>query len=370
MAFAARRLLLADFRNRPRLEVEFSDALTVLVGPNAAGKTNTIEALQLTTAARSFRRASTDELVREGCGRARIELMASDERKHLTVRLDLERGARRAYTVNGAQGKRASEVRGRLTSVVFTPGDLDLVKGSSEVRRTAVDEIGEQLSPAYDAARKEYAGVLKQRNRLLKDGGNAALFEALDEQLAVAGARLTTSRARLTQRIALHAAAAYENITGGETMRAEFLPSWKRDAREAGDTDPAREDSVRARIVRETERLRAEERARMTTLVGPHRDDVEITVAGRSARTLASQGQQRTAALAWKLAEVVVITEISGSRPLLLLDDVMSELDENRRSAMASLVSERVQTIITTTNPRYFESALLGRAHVVELAHG
>jgi DNA replication and repair protein RecF len=371
VSFIARRLKLENFRNRELLDVELSPGLTVFVGPNAAGKTNIIEALQLTTAGRSFRTVSADDLILEGKDESIVELQSDDDERILTVRLLLKRDGRRNYTVNGSSGKRASDVRGKLPSVIFTPDDLALVKSSAEARRSAIDDIGEQLSGAYEAARREYSTVLRQRNRALKEEVSDDLLAVLTQQLVIMGARLTASRARLMTRIADAAETAYEDITGGETLKLLFRPSWTRVGQaESSSGTAGSEDVARQRLEEAAAVVKKEERARATSVFGPHRDDVDVFVAGRDARAFGSQGQQRTVALAWKLAEVAVVSEVSGARPLLLLDDVMSELDMTRRAAMAALVTEQVQTVITTTNLQYFEEALLGRAKVVELTHG
>ncbi|MDZ4178501.1 MAG: DNA replication and repair protein RecF, partial [Coriobacteriia bacterium] len=318
MSFIARRLRLEHFRNRELLDVELSPGLTVFVGPNAAGKTNIIEALQLTTAGRSFRTVSADDLIREGADESTVELQSDDEARVLTVRLTLKRAGRKNYTVNGSSGKRASDVRGKLPSVIFTPDDLALVKSSAEARRSAIDDIGEQLSSAYEAARREYSAVLRQRNRALREEAGDDLLAVLTEQLVITGARLTASRARLMTRIADAAAAVYEDITQGETLQMSFLPSWDRigqaesKAGVAGDEEAARQKLKEAAAA-----VQNEERVRATSVFGPHRDDVNVLVAGRDARVFGSQGQQRTVALAWKLAEVAVISEVSGARPLL-----------------------------------------------------
>ncbi|MDZ4177938.1 MAG: DNA replication and repair protein RecF, partial [Coriobacteriia bacterium] len=197
------------------------------------------------------------------------------------------------------------------------------------------------------------------------------LLAVLTGQLVTTGARLTASRARLMTRIAEAAAVVYADITHGETLDLSFLPSWnKTESGIVSPGDAGDEAFARQRLEAAAKATRNEERSRATSIFGPHRDDVRVIVAGRDARLFGSQGQQRTVALAWKLAEVAVISEVSGAKPILLLDDVMSELDTIRRSAMAALVTEQVQTVITTTNLQYFERDLLDRAKVVELTHG
>lgn len=354
-------LRLAGFRSYTETVFELGSDLTVLVGPNAAGKTNAVEAMQLVTAAASFRGPRWEELVRWGENRARVEMRAEGDRDLLETSLDVSSAGGHSFSVNGKTAKRRADIAGRLPSVVFTPEDLQLVKGPALRRRAAVDDLGEQLSATYGALRRDYVRVVRQRNRLLQDAraGDAELTP-WDEQLATLGGRLLAARVRLLRRLADRAVPAYADLAGGERLEISY------DDRTGSAEDPTEESATEA--LREgIGRRSAEERARRVTLVGPHRDDVRFEVEGRDSRAFASQGQQRTIALALKLAEVDVVEEVAGRTPVLLLDDVMSELDEERRRALTDLVQRDVQTIVTTTNLGYFDPALLGRATVIRL---
>ncbi len=222
------------------------------------------------------------------------------------------------------------------------------------------------MSPAYRALLKEYSRILRQRNALLKtEAAQREQHEALEDQLVAAGAKLAVHRAALAGRICVRSQEAYAALSSGEGLAMNYAGT-EGIASEEWERRPAVSE-VEDRMRREIACRRAEERVRKTTLVGPHRDDVQVAIGGRSARSFASQGQQRSAALAWKLAEVGVVEDVLGKRPILLLDDVMSELDEERRDALASLVHRDVQTVVTTANLGYFSSALLAKATVVEL---
>ena len=356
------RLELRDFRNYEEFDLEPSPGLTVLVGPNAAGKTNIIEAVQLVTATRSFRRPRFEELVRWGAEGARVRLRAEKDERLLETEMTVDASGQRTYRVNGQAKRRFSEISGALPSVVFTPEDLSLVKGPAERRRAAIDDLGEQLSPTYGSLRRDYARVVKQRNALLRDGADLAQMEALDEQLVVLGARLVTHRLRLLERVMSHAAGGYAAMAAGEQLDFSYA-----DRCGLATCDSTQTGEIESAIRRELERRRSEERARATTLAGPHRDDVVFTVGGREARSFASQGQQRTVALAWKLAEVQVVREVLRTDPVLLLDDVMSELDAMRRAALSELVSSEIQTLVTTTNAGYFTPEMLERSTVVQI---
>jgi len=356
------RLELTDFRNYRRMMMEPSPGLTIIVGPNAVGKTNIIEAVQLVTATRSFRRPDPSELVRWGCSEARVDLRAEEGPRLLEVRLDVNNEGHRTYSVNGQVKRRHSDVAGLLPSVVFTPDDLGMVKGPAERRRASIDDLGEQLSPTYGALRRDYGRAVRQRNTLLKEGTHGGSAAAWDEQVATLGARFVIHRLGLLERLMEQASLRYEEMSGGEKLgysyedRCGLGTCGSRDAGEV-------ERSIRD----EMDRRSAEEQRRMVTLAGPHRDDIVIEIDGRDARSFASQGQQRTVALAWKLAEVAVVEGVLRRKPVLLLDDVMSELDADRRAALSEVVSSEVQTIVTTTNTGYFTEEMLSRSLVVPI---
>jgi len=343
--------------------METGSQLTVVVGANATGKTNIIESLQLLTSADSFRKPSWKELVRWGSGAARIELLATGDGRVLETSLLVSAAGRRTYKVNGKVRQRVSDVAGILPCVVFTPDDLRMVKDAAERRREAVDNVGDQLSPAYRAARGEYERILRHRNQILRnDILDREMLELWTSRLVESGQAFGGHRGRLFGRLSNKMSEVYETLSGGESLTASYLRSWERDgtAVDENATEGPMEQAIRQR--------QRDEEVRKTSLIGPHRDEIVFNINGREARSYASQGQQRTIALAWKLAEVAVIKEIGGQPPILLLDDVMSELDEARRHALARFVGEAAQTFITTTNLGYFDKDLVDRALVVRLS--
>ncbi len=371
-----KRLELTDFRNYESFVLEPAEGLTVLLGPNAVGKTNVIEAIELVTETSSFRNPAWSDLVRAGADRAVVSMRAESEAGSRTdIVLAVENG-RRAYRVNGTAKRSVIDAAGQVPAVVFTPDDLRIIKEASDRRRGAVDSVGTQVSRAYAQLKTEYDRVLRQRNALLREGevddGEIAPWT---EQLVRAGAALATRRRRLTDTMAGHLTKEYEALSGGEDLRVSYVSTWRPqtrgldayDAHGAANADDqeAEEAAAMAEVL---VARRGEERARRTSLVGPHRDDLRFEVEAKDARTFASQGQQRSIALAWKLAELEVIEELTGTTPVLLLDDVMSELDESRRHALSARVSQRTQTVMTTTNLGYFDEALIAEAKVVELA--
>ena len=333
--------------------------ITIVVGANAVGKTNIIEALQLLSAASSFRNPSWGECVRWGAPEAVLSLEAEGDGRRLETSLTISAAGKRTYSVNGNVKKRMADVAGRLPCVVFTPDDLRMVKDSADKRRAAIDGVGDQLSKAYGALRSEYEKTVKQRNAVLR-GPNIDdhVLGALTERLVDRGVAFSGHRKRLFNRLSEKLTDTYASLVAGERLEAVYESSWARRGFEE-ESKTGFEDALRLTA--------GEERARGTTLTGPHRDEIRFLLDGRDVRAFASQGQQRTIALTWKLAEVAVITDIGGQPPLLLLDDVMSELDEDRRHALASFVGEVAQTFVTTTNIGYFEPAMIDRARVVSL---
>lgn len=356
---------ITDFRNYERLAIEPSPGLTIVVGPNAVGKTNIIEAIQMVTATRSFRRPEMNELVRWGAPAARVYMRAEEGARLLEIQLDIDCDGRRSYLVNGQARRKYSDVSGLLPSVVFTPDDLGMVKGPADRRRASVDDLGEQLSATYGSLRRDYGRAVRQRNALLRDGTEGDSLTVWDEQVAALGARLVMHRMSLLERVMAAASARYAQMSDGESLghcyqdRCGSITGPGMDARQVT-------ASIRAEMIRRAD----DERRRAVTLVGPHRDDIVLTLDGKDARSFASQGQQRTIALAWKLAEVAVVEDVLRRKPVLLLDDVMSELDADRRAALSEVVSSEIQTIVTTTNTGYFTEEMLARSLVVSIDRG
>lgn len=364
MTMYARDLSVARYRSFDSYRLALSDGVTVLAGPNAAGKTNLIEALQLLTSGTSFRHPTAAELVHGGAGSCKVELRLEGDGRVLDMGLSVEDG-KRSFSRNGKRCA-ASGVRGVLPSVLFCPDHLDMVKRGAIERRTALDDFGVQLSARYADLASAYGRCVSQRNALLKETWCCReVLGAWNESLARAGSALLVHRLALLDRLSGHVCDAYGRVASGELAGVSYVST-------LGDP-PRTEDRGELRgwayehMLSALDERADEEIRRGVTLVGPHRDEIEFSVAGRSARSFASQGQQRTLVLAWKVAEVAVARDILGTAPLLLLDDVMSELDAGRRGAFLQLIGDDIQTVITTTNLGYFTDDLLDRAKVVSM---
>ena len=369
MALRIRRISFRDFRSYESLDLDGLGTLTVLVGPNAIGKSNIVEGIGLLTAQNSFRHATIEQMIRRGADAARLEMEVGDENRLLQVGMHLAQHARRC-TLNG-KAKRPADLKGLVPSVTFTPDDLELVKGSMSLRRSALDALGSQVNANYHTIRRDYEKVVRHKNALLKEEASPALLDSIDEMIITCGAQLSCYRSALFARMAERLKQNYEDIAGGrELFSSWYAPSWLA----PGEQGPGLEDSAafsrdeaRGAIERVLYTRRAEERARKRCLVGPHADVIGFAIDGMNATQFASQGQQRSVVLAYKLAEAAVIEEILGQKPVLLLDDVMSELDSARREALVSYVSSEVQTFVTTANLAYFDAGMLSRADLVEL---
>lgn len=342
-------ITLRNFRSYGEFSLEGLGELTIFLGPNASGKTNAVEAVQLLTALVSFRNATAAELVKQGEQQARAQATITDGNRLLEVGLHLQADpASRHYALNGKR-RAAKDLRGTLPSVTFTPDDLNLVKGSDRHRRRELDVLGAQLNANYFQLVRDYEKVLRQKNRLLKEEAPMPLLEAANEVFAKVGEQLTSYRAALFGRLVPHVAAHYADISRSrEKLGAEYMRSWEGESLA---------DSIDLRI----------EASRGRALAGPHLDKVAFDVDGLGAHSFASQGQQRSIVLALKLAEAEVVEEMLGQLPVLLLDDVMSELDAMRREALVKDLLAGKQTFITTANIDYFDKSMLDRARIVEL---
>jgi DNA replication and repair protein RecF len=340
-------LWLDDFRCLHGVDLELDPGLTVIHGSNGQGKTSMLEAIAWIARAHSFRGVNDAPLVRNGCDHAivRAEIM-NDERLQL-FEAELRAIGRNRVLCNKRAVTRARDLHGLLRVAVFAPDDLDLVKGGPAERRVYLDELLSVLAVRYEAARGDLDRVLKQRNALLRSGvrdsSAVATLDVLDEQLVHAAGELVRGRLQLMDRLGPAVNAAYASLAEdgrpvAETYEAEWAPE------PLGITDTgAVDDLLRAAL---TLRRRAEIE-RGLTLVGPHRDDWRLTIDGLDARTQASQGEQRCLALALRLAGREVVHELTGTPPVLLLDDVFSELDARRSSALIRNLPVG-QTLLTT----------------------
>ncbi len=333
--------------------------MTILCGPNAAGKTNTVEALQMLTSGASFRHPRARDLILDGEERARISSRLEGDGRVIDVACEITPTKRR-FSRNGKPAQPA-DLSGTLMSVLFCPDDLSFVKRGARHRREELDAFGVQANAAYRRVVSSYLRSVDQRNRLLKeDGLDPGLLDAWDASVALGGATLLEARLRLFARLRSHVIDIYRTVAGGDSLDCEYACTL------GENLEGKSRDELASLFADRLAEARPQDIRRQQTTVGPHRDDIVFTLDGRDARGFGSQGQQRSIVLAWKMAEVALAEEILGERPLLLLDDVMSELDAQRRDAVTRFVQSGIQTVVTTTNLSYFPDELLQRSEVVK----
>lgn len=369
-------LQLRQFRNYREAKVNFDAPKTILVGNNAQGKSNLLEAVELLSTLKSHRGSRDRDLVLEHTDVGQIN--ATLERAYGTseLALTLRSQGRRTVSLNNEALRRQLDFLGILNAVQFSSLDLELVRGAPERRRNWLDSILTQLEPIYAYILQQYNQVLRQRNALLKKirqlraeslDQSAQDYEAQlalwDAQLATTGARVTRRRARVLARLAPLAAAWHASISAStEVLQISYAPNV---SLEKDDTE-----AVQMAFLDKLLSRRLPEQVHGTTLVGPHRDEVDFTINETPAKSYGSQGQQRTLVLALKLAELKLIEEVVGEPPLLLLDDVLAELDLNRQNQLLEAIQDRFQTLITTTHLGAFDSQWLNSSQVLSVEAG
>jgi DNA replication and repair protein RecF len=362
-------LHLRQFRNYHDQKVELNAAKTILVGNNAQGKSNLLEAVELLATLRSHRMARDRDLVQDGETFAQIHATLERQAGISDLTLTLRSSGRRSVAINGETLRRQMDFLGFLNAVQFSSLDLELVRGSPEVRRNWLDTLLIQLEPVYAHILQQYNQVLRQRNAFLKKHQDSALntqdseLVLWDAQLATTGTRVIRRRDRAIQRLAPLAAAWHASISGStEILEIKYSPNIPLEQNQPEEIQQAFLTKIQQRAIAEL--------YRGTTLVGPHRDEVELTINQTPARQYGSQGQQRTLVLALKLAELQLIEEVVKEPPLLLLDDVLAELDPSRQNQLLDTIQDRFQTLITTTHLSSFDSQWLNSSQILYVKAG
>jgi DNA replication and repair protein RecF len=341
-------LWLTDFRCYRQAELRFPPGVTVICGANAQGKTSLLEAVAWAATGKSFRGVPDAALVRSGADSAILRAEVVDGARVQLLEAEIRAAGRNRVQLNRHPVARTRDLLELVRVTVFAPDDLELVKGGPGGRRDYLDDLLVAISPRYDAARADYERVLRQRNALLRGGMRgedaAATLDVFDAQLAGAGAELTRGRLRLLERLVPAIAHAYAELAGAAApvtaaYEAEWVPAVAGEPVDPdADLDAALLDALAAR--------RSTEIDRGITLTGPHRDEWRLRVGGMESRTHASQGEQRTLALALRLGGHRLSAELTGTAPVLLLDDVFSELDEQRAVALVAHL-DAAQTLLT-----------------------
>lgn len=353
-------LSLKNFRNYEQASITPDSGVTVFTGPNAQGKTNILEALHLCCLGRSHRTARDEELIRWGADSARVQILTQqkDGTHEVTILLSRSQKKKKAVRIGARPAERIGELFGHVCGVLFSPEDLSIVKDGPAERRRFLDMQLSQLRPQYFYSLQRAVRTLNQRNALLKEiARHPSLLPTLDmwdEQLARVGAEIAQNRREAIAFLDEEARRAHASLTDGrEELRLWYISQ----TADAPDAAQRLLDRLRA--------ARSEDLRRTTTTVGIHRDDMGVTINGKEARTFASQGQQRSAVLSLKLAQLEMAARETGEAPILMLDDVMSELDPNRRRQLIERI-DRVQTFVTCTDLSDLAGARQGAVYHVE----
>lgn len=361
------RLLLNNYRNYIREVIEPHPQMNLIRGENAQGKSNLMEAIFLLGMGKSPFSAPSREIIRWGEDWFRLEGQVERRDHSLKVEMIYKKDGGREMTINGQREDNISQLLGRINVVLFSPEDLELLKGGPSLRRRYLDLQLCQISPRYFYSLQQYRRIIQQRNILLKDipFDHTRVRDDLsvwDRQLIQAGTGIIYKRREAMGKLAPLAAEFHKKMSGDqEELTVIYRPSIT-----GGDLGPPEE--IAADFQRALTAVRGEELRRRFTIIGPHRDDISLYINGRDARKYGSQGQQRTAALSLKLAETRYIEGEMGEHPILLLDDIMSELDSRRRQYVYSGIQGKGQVFITGTGGD--EISPDGRGHCYHISQG
>jgi DNA replication and repair protein RecF len=364
------RLSVTDYRSYPSAELDLDLGVTALVGPNGQGKTNLVEAVGYVATLGSHRVATDAPLVRLGAQRAVVRALVTRGGRDTLVEIEIVPGGANRARLNRSPVPRAREVLGVLRTVLFAPEDLALVKGDPDGRRRFLDELLVARAPRFAGVRSDYERVLRQRNALLKSAGasiragrgDVRTLDVWDTHLSTVGAELLAGRLRLVQLLGTDVAKAYADVSSGQGEASiAYRCSLGDDV--TADAPPAR-DQLAARLHEALATVRTQELERGVSLVGPHRDDLQINLGPFPAKGFASHGESWSLALALRLASYELLRADGGpdgdGEPVLILDDVFAELDSGRRDRLAALVARAEQVLVTAAVPQDVPEALDG----------
>jgi DNA replication and repair protein RecF len=371
------QLHLKNFRNYSNQIVNFSEKKTIILGNNAQGKSNLLEAVALLSTLKSHRTSKDKDLILEGKEESKIEGILERKYGKSELGLILRNQGRKTLILNQENLRKQVEFLGVLNTVEFSSLDLDLVRGSPDFRRSWLDNLLIQIEPIYAYILSQYNHILRQRNALLKkirtclaERENDTIIKPYldqlslwNEQLAEYGSRITRRRARVLKRLAPFAKYWHGNISGKtEELNIIYNPHipWTED-------NP---NCVKEAFLDKIEQRKIAEQYQGKTLVGIHRDEIELTINETPAKSYGSQGQQRTLVLALKLAELNLIEAVIGEPPLLLLDDVLAELDPHRQNFLLETIQSNFQTLITTTHLNSFDAHWLKESQILSVKKG
>lgn len=359
---------LQHYRNLEEIKLDTDQNVNIFIGQNAQGKTNLLEAIFVLALTKSHRTSKDKELIGWNASSAYVEATIDKKYGPCHLELQLSQQGKKAK-INGLEQKKLSNFIGALNVVMFAPEDLEIVKGTPGIRRRFLDmEIG-QVQPNYLYALQQYQKIVIQRNNVLKNAwqqGSAVqtMLDVWNEQLVTHGVKIIKKRKQFIKKLQQWAKSIHEGITNGlENLTIAYSPSFSVD-------DTEDEAVLFERFMIKLSQMKEQEVRRGITLVGPHRDDLSFFINEKEVQTYGSQGQQRTTALSLKLAEIELIHEEIGEYPILLLDDVLSELDQHRQTQLIATFQSKVQTFITTTGIESINASKLKDANMYHVRQG
>lgn len=336
----AKKLILSGFRNYEYQELEFSEGVNVFYGNNAQGKTNILEAVNFFSGLKSFRGASDSEIIGFEKENASVKLEFSAFEREQTAEINFSRGKRKILKINGVNKQKYSDIAGVFNTVLFCPEDLNIVKGSPGERRKFLDSCISPLKPKYLKLLTDYKKILENKNNLLKsENPKDEMILLWNERLCEYGAKIILYRKSFISSLRPVIKAFHEKITKGEELEIMYQSAFSEDD----------ENEIFDLMLKKTTDNINKEKAAGVSLYGPHRDDLLFFIEGKDASKFASQGQQRTVALGLKLSQMEIIKKNTGEYPVLLLDDVLSELDIIRREFLLNKIDNH-QVMITCTD--------------------
>jgi len=362
------QLKLSNYRNYEKLSLQFSPKINVFIGENAQGKTNVMESIYVLAMAKSHRTSNDKELIHWDADYGKIEGVVQKKYGPLPIELTLSKKGKKGK-VNHLEQTRLSNYIGQMNVVMFAPEDLNVVKGSPQIRRRFIDmEIG-QISSVYLYDLLNFQKVLKQRNHLLKinqgkSSMNDIMFDVYTEQYIQAAIKIIHKRFHFMELLQEWAGPIHSGISRGlEQLVIKYRPV-------SGMESDWPIEKMTNHLEQKLMEAKQRELERGVTLVGPHRDDLQFLVNGYDVQTFGSQGQQRTTALSLKLAEIELIKQETKETPILLLDDVLSELDDYRQSHLLNTIQGEVQTFVTTTSVEGINHETIQQAEMFHVKHG
>lgn len=362
------QLKLINYRNYESLMLDFSPKINVFIGENAQGKTNVMESIYVLAMAKSHRTSNDKELIRWQADYGKIEGVVQKRYGSLPIELMISKKGKKGK-INHLEQTRLSDYIGQMNVVMFAPEDLHVVKGSPQLRRRFIDmEIG-QISPVYLHDLLTFQKILKQRNHILKSNQgrhalNDVMFDVYTEQYIQAAVQIIRKRFQFMELLQAWAEPIHAGISRGlEKLVIKYRPI-------SGLTADQSVEQMATHLEQKLLEARKRELERGVTLVGPHRDDLQFFVNDYDVQTYGSQGQQRTTALSLKLAEIELIKQETKETPILLLDDVLSELDDYRQSHLLNTIQGEVQTFVTTTSVEGIHHETIEQARLFHVKQG